>query len=155
MLEAESADEAKRDPPRIVGLELCSSAVADAIRNAKKNGLTIEYVVGKAEDTLPDVLDTFHGGKVLAICDPPRAGLPGKMWKTLRKCRYLDNLIYVSCNAETLVADVAKLIDKTLVETHGFPFKIEKVIGVDMFPHTEHFETVMYLRRMTEAEFNE
>lgn len=46
-------------------------------------------------------------------------------------------IIYVSCNPKTLADDLKYLIG----------YKLEKVKGMDMFPHTPHLEYVVKLSR--------
>ena len=46
-------------------------------------------------------------------------------------------VIYVSCNAKALVADLQRLADY---------YTVERVECVDLFPHTDHVETVALLR---------
>ena len=67
--------------------------------------------------------------------DPPRAGIDDA---TLRLLQNFDNIIYVSCNPETLHANLA-----TLTQTHG----IERAALFDQFPFTPHIESGVLLRR--------
>lgn len=66
------------------GVELIKSAVEDAKRNAEKNGITnCVFIAGKAEDELSNLIsqiDSTSGkdSKIVAILDPPRAGLRTK-----------------------------------------------------------------------------
>ena len=39
------------------------------------------------------------GRRIVAILDPPRAGFHKDVMIALRRCRGLDNIIYVACNA--------------------------------------------------------
>ena len=48
---------------------------------------------------------------------------------------YSNNIIYVSCNPQTLKRDMSFLIED------GFIPKFVK--GVDLFPYTHHIEAVM------------
>ena len=48
-------------------------------------------------------------------------------------------VIYVSCNPEVLADDLPPILDRGYVA--------ERVQGVDMFPHTDHIETVVVFRR--------
>ena len=50
-----------------------------------------------------------------------------------------NRIVYVSCNPETLATDLKLLTQKG--------YKVKKVVPVDMFPMTEHCETVVLLRR--------
>ncbi|MFC0323774.1 tRNA (uridine(54)-C5)-methyltransferase TrmA [Gallibacterium melopsittaci] len=67
--------------------------------------------------------------------DPPRAGLDPA---TLQMVQQYDNILYISCNPETLVQNLA-----TLCQTH----RIEKAALFDQFPYTHHIESGVYLVR--------
>jgi 23S rRNA (uracil1939-C5)-methyltransferase len=54
-----------------------------------------------------------------------------------------ERAIYISCNPDALARDLA------IVATHGFT--IRSLQPVDMFPHTEHIETVAVLTRSSGA----
>ncbi len=69
------------------------------------------------------------------LVDPPRAGLDSD---TLNLASKMENIIYISCNLETLKRDL-----QTLTETH----KIEDVALFDQFPYTKHIESGVFLRR--------
>ncbi|MCX5666627.1 MAG: hypothetical protein NT036_06315 [Candidatus Omnitrophica bacterium] len=49
----------------------------------------------------------------------------------------MKNIIYVSCNPKNLAEDL-----KVLTEAYD----IEKMIPVDMFPHTKHAEVIAILK---------
>ncbi|KZV34575.1 zinc finger CCCH domain-containing protein 24 [Dorcoceras hygrometricum] len=112
---------------------------------------------------------------VVAIVDPPRAGLHPTVIKVLRTQSRLRRLVYISCNPESLVANAIELCtpsgDKTEkgnnqknwqwrhMSAAGLarhrsksmptsePFNPIKAMGVDLFPHTPHCELVMLLER--------
>lgn len=58
-------------------MEIVPSAVSDAMKNAEINGITnCKFVVGKAEEELSSIIYSHSKpGKIIAIVDPPRAGL--------------------------------------------------------------------------------
>ena len=61
---------------QVLGLEMLAQAVDDAKSNAEDNGITnCNFFVGKAEDILSSVINRAVKEDVLAVVDPPRAGL--------------------------------------------------------------------------------
>ncbi|MGL4250549.1 MAG: tRNA (uridine(54)-C5)-methyltransferase TrmA [Aeromonas sp.] len=69
--------------------------------------------------------------------DPPRAGLDDT---TVKLVQEYDNILYISCNPETLQANMA-----VLGETH----ELARFALFDQFPWTHHMEAGVYLRRKT------
>ncbi|MGN5010613.1 tRNA (uridine(54)-C5)-methyltransferase TrmA [Aeromonas veronii] len=67
--------------------------------------------------------------------DPPRAGLDDA---TVKLVQEYDNILYISCNPETLQANMT-----VLGETH----EIARFALFDQFPWTHHMEAGVYLRR--------
>ena len=67
--------------------------------------------------------------------DPPRAGLDEG---TLRLAQRFDNILYISCNPETLRANL-----DSLSETH----EIVRTAIFDQFPWTHHLESGILLQR--------
>lgn len=72
----------------------------------------------------------------VVITDPPRAGMG---IRTARQIRRLapERIIYVSCNPFSAARDIAVL-------TEG-GYTITEVVPIDMFPRTDHVETVFLL----------
>ncbi|KAK3263439.1 hypothetical protein CYMTET_27754, partial [Cymbomonas tetramitiformis] len=146
---------------RVVGIDIVEEAITDAKANAHMNGIeNAEFVAGKAEETLPGLLEDFckklpssaedagaaEYNNVVAIVDPPRAGLHKKVLNALRRNEHLNRLVYVSCNPATLVENALKLctpIDKIPA------FRPVKAVAVDLFPHTAHCEAVMLFERQS------
>lgn len=61
---------------KVIGVEMIEEAVQDAKLNAIKNNLTnIEFIAGKAEDVTESLLHKNTYSNIVAIVDPPRAGL--------------------------------------------------------------------------------
>ncbi|HLF14283.1 MAG TPA: 23S rRNA (uracil(1939)-C(5))-methyltransferase RlmD [Bacteroidota bacterium] len=126
---------------QIVGIEVNESAVADAGRNAAENGVTNCRFIRAA---LPEGLDP--GSAELAgippptvvVVDPPRSGLHEKLIGKIIRL-YPAKVVYVSCNAATQARDV-----KFFTEAGYKPGPVQPV---DMFPHTDHVETVAVLSR--------
>jgi tRNA (uracil-5-)-methyltransferase len=93
----------------VIGVEICEPAVRDARENASANGVeNASFIAGPAEQVLPSVTSSASG-PVLAIVDPPRSGLSMSVIKTLRACKGIQRLVYVSCNPTgTFVEDAVK-----------------------------------------------
>jgi len=69
--------------------------------------------------------------------DPPRQGLTKKHRKFILESG-INRLIYVSCNPWNIVQDFKALLPA---------YEAVSVQPVDMFPHTQHIETVVCLQR--------
>ncbi len=86
---------------------------------------------------------------IVAIADPPRAGLHRNVLLALRKESCVRRLVYVSCNPDTMAADCAELCKPQGPDgmSGGVPFTPVKAMAVDLFPHTRHCEAVVLLER--------
>ena len=118
----------------VVGLEWVKSAVVDAQKNCRKNGIdNCRFVLGDVKDTLDSVVDVPD----LLIIDPPRAGMHKDVLKKV--CRLApERIVYVSCNPATMARDLI-----ALKETYA----LKQVQPLDMFPHTFHIESVAALEK--------
>ena len=125
---------AARNASKVISVELNKDASRNARENAKRNGVNnIEFYcddAGHFIDNYPDELD-------IVIMDPPRKGSDEKFLSTLLR-KKPKQVIYVSCDPETLARDIKFLY--TLYE-------VDYVQPVDMFPMTAHVETVVGLYR--------
>ncbi|MGM0603348.1 MAG: 23S rRNA (uracil(1939)-C(5))-methyltransferase RlmD [Bacillota bacterium] len=121
----------------IIGIEIDEEAVKMAEKNAALNNIeNCSYIAG---DVL-EKIDEINEKADLIIIDPPR---PGINPKALEKIASLNTpeILYISCNPKSLARD--------LVELDFSGYKIESFKAVDMFPHTKHLETVVYLKKET------
>ncbi len=119
---------------KVVGVELNAAAVADAKANAERNGIkNCEFYNAAVELILPSLLDMRPDAVVV---DPPRAGLHAKAAATLLEMAP-PVIFYVSCNPESLARDLKILTGR---------YAVEALVCVDLFPHTDHVETVARLR---------
>ena len=73
------------------------------------------------------------------LVDPPRAGLDDE---SVKQVQGYDNIIYISCNPDTLHNNL-----QVLTETHD----IVRLALFDQFPYTHHIETGVFLRRKVTA----
>ena len=128
---------AKQGAGQVIGVELNDDAVRDAIQNAKANKLSnIRFFKGDAGDFMRDVAEERETIDVV-LMDPPRAGSSEVFLRSLIKLSP-KTVVYVSCNPETLARDLAFL------QKHS-RYTVKKMQPVDMFPHTQHVETVVKL----------
>lgn len=142
---------------RVVGVDIAEDAIHDAEENAKLNAealsnCDLKYIAGKAEDHMRKMAESYVGNagsgcNVIAVVDPPRSGLHPSVLKTLRNCWSITHIVYVSCNPNTLANDVEALCRPVSRSMPSKPFVPVKATGVDMFPHTDHLEMVMVLKR--------
>ena len=128
---------AARRCAHVTGIEIVPEAIRDAEANARKNGLAdkTRFVVGDAAARYPALQKTERFSCV--IVDPPRKGLDAPVTDALIAAP-APRLVYVSCNPATLARDVKRL-------TESGAYRFERAQPVDMFPQTEHVETVCLL----------
>ncbi|CAL84425.1 23S rRNA (uracil(1939)-C(5))-methyltransferase RlmD [Clostridium botulinum] len=120
---------------KVIGVELIEEAVKAANENAKLNGLNnCEFIAGDVAKVIKDVKQKPD----IIILDPPRPGVHPVALEYVVKFEPKE-IIYVSCNPKTLVDDLKYLIDNG--------YKLEKVKGMDMFPHTPHVECVVKIEK--------
>jgi len=79
-----------------------------------------------------------HPGFDLVLLDPPRAGAGSAVLQRIAAWTP-PQVVYVSCDCQTLVRDIAGLCNRG--------YRIDLVQGLDLFPQTYHFETVVRLRQ--------
>ncbi|HDS7501063.1 TPA: 23S rRNA (uracil(747)-C(5))-methyltransferase RlmC [Klebsiella aerogenes] len=118
---------------RLTGIEIAPEAIACARQSAAQLGLTNLHFqaldstqFATHEDDIPQ----------LVLVNPPRRGIGAEL------CDYLSRMappyiIYSSCNARTMAADIDRL--------QGY--RLERVQLFDMFPHTAHYEVLTLLVR--------
>lgn len=135
---------------KVIGLEISPDAIQDSIANAKLNNIeNAEYILGKAEDTLPGLLKKFgKDEEYVGIVDPPRSGLHGDVIKAMRAFETMKKFVYVSCKQTSLVQDAIKFCKGISKTVHGTPFRPTKAIAFDLFPHTENCELVVLFERI-------
>lgn len=126
----------------VTGVELNKEAVICARDNAHAN--KIENASFIAQDCTEYMLN-LNLSKTkydVIVLDPPRAGTTEEF---IKACSIIapPKICYVSCNPETLARDL------DVFEKYGY--KAKAAVPVDMFPWTEHVETVCLLSQLSEA----
>ena len=130
----------------MIGVEIVEEAVERAKENAERNGISNAFFYcADASDTegLLESIEKKAGEAIrpdVVILDPPRKGSTPELIAYLAR-RNIREVVYVSCDADTLARDCA------LFRQQGYA--LSEVIPVNMFPRTGHIESVV---RMTKTE---
>ncbi|XP_054707728.1 tRNA (uracil-5-)-methyltransferase homolog A-like [Uloborus diversus] len=133
---------------KVIGIEMCPEAVENARLNAEKNNLSnVQFMCGKAEDVILNAIKDCDSDEIIAVVDPPRAGLHEKVLKAIRGTDKIQKLIYISCNANAAFKNFIDLCRPTSNNYRGNPFYPVQAAVVDMFPHTPHKEIVLIFER--------
>ena len=133
---------------RVLATEVSKNSIKAAKENCTLNGIeNTQFIRLNAKETaealskvrefrrLKDInLDEYEFSTILV--DPPRAGLDED---TINLAKSIDNIVYISCNPETLALNL-----KELTKTH----KVTKVALFDQFPYTHHIESGVILKRV-------
>ena len=130
-----AADHAKQ----VVGVEVNREAVHDAIGNAKHNGVkNARFFAADATRWIGEAAAAGERADVIFM-DPPREGSTPQFIESVARMAP-KRVVYVSCNPVTLARDLELLTRKG--------YKVESSTPVDMFPHSEHVETVCALSKL-------
>ena len=121
---------------KVVGLEIVPEAVADAQSNAElKQHCKCGISPGRCRKTTARLVRRGLRPDVVEL-DPPRRGCHIQVLETIADTG-VPRVIYVSCDPGTLARDLRRLVDCGYI--------VEGVQSVDMFPHTQHVETVVII----------
>ena len=130
---------------KVLATEISKRSIHSALENCKLNyvdNITFARLASEEMtqalngvrefERLKDIdLDSYNFSTVLV--DPPRAGLDDG---TIELISNIENIIYISCNPDTLARDL-----KSLTKTH----KVINSAIYDQFPHTLHVESGVFL----------
>ena len=131
-----ASDRAKQ----VIGVELNGDAVKDAIVNARLNGVkNCWFTQGDAGRYMEQMVADGHWCDVVFM-DPPRSGSDERFIGSLLKAGPA-RIVYISCNPETLARDL------DLICQGGY--RVRRIQPVDMFPFTNHIETVVLITKGT------
>ncbi|WP_320035320.1 tRNA (uridine(54)-C5)-methyltransferase TrmA [Halarcobacter sp.] len=133
---------------KVLATEISKTSIKSALKNCELNNIeNIDFIRMSAEDfvealeekrefrRLKDVdLKSYNFDTIFV--DPPRAGLDDT---TRNLVKNFDQIIYISCNPETLHRDLEEL-----TKTH----KITNFALFDQFAYTEHIESGLFLNKI-------
>ena len=121
---------------KVIGIELVEEAVDAANENARLNGITnCTFIAGDVGEKVRELEEKPD----IIVIDPPRMGATQKAIADIISFGARD-IVYISCNPKTLAENIQQL------QYAGY--KLEKVMPVDMFPHTPHVECVVLMSRV-------
>ncbi|MGE8362996.1 tRNA (uridine(54)-C5)-methyltransferase TrmA [Pseudomonas sp.] len=132
---------------KVLATEISKSSVNAALANLDDNGVDNVTLVRLSAEELTEALNEVRPFRRLAdidlksydfgsvFVDPPRAGMDPD---TCELTRRFERILYISCNPETLAANIAQLND-----TH----KVTRCALFDQFPYTHHMESGVLLER--------
>lgn len=118
----------------VTAVEESAQANDDAVLNLRLNRVPdarVRLMRARAEDALARLVrDRFDA----VVIDPPRQGCADQVIPAILQDLRPPRLVYVSCNPEVLATDL------DAIRRAGY--RLARLQPVDMFPHTEHIETV-------------
>ena len=121
----------------VIGVELNSDAIQDAIANSRLNNVkNARFYKADASEFIKGLVREKRQVDVL-ILDPPREGSTADFLGSAKQLSP-KKIVYVSCNPETQARDISMIKDA---------YDIKKIQPVDMFPFTSHVETVVLMSR--------
>lgn len=132
---------------RVLASEISKSSIANARINCELNGVYNAQFVRLSADELMSAfarrrgferlkgIDIFSYDFSHVLIDPPRAGLEPSVIDFIKN---FQNLIYISCNPQTLFENL-----RSLCTTH----EVRRFAIFDQFAHTAHIECGVLLKR--------
>lgn len=120
---------------RVVAIEESREAIKDAEANLRLNRLPegqVRFIAGRAEDQVKGQFEAV-------VLDPPRQGCPRAVLSAVFERVRPATAVYVSCNPDALAAELPVILKAG--------YRVTRTQAVDMFPHTNHIETVMAFAR--------
>jgi 23S rRNA (uracil1939-C5)-methyltransferase len=120
----------------VVAVEENVQAVRDGIANATLNGIPRSRVTFIAQRTESYVRQLAQKPDTVVL-DPPRQGCPPAVIDHVFGRLQPIQVIYVSCNPQAFAGELPAMLQAR--------YRLQRVLPVDMFPHTGHVELVATL----------
>ncbi len=117
-----------------LGIEVNAEAVSQANETARSLGFS--HVRFHCADAAQVGAEMKEFSPELVLVNPPRRGLGGAV--SLIREELPRHWIYSSCNSESLASDLQALSSE---------YRLRRARIFDLFPHTDHFETLVWLER--------
>jgi len=125
----------------VLAIEENRQAVQDAKRNLALNRVPpgrVRLVCARVEEALQQGEATRQAWDAIVL-DPPRQGCSPVVLSSVFGAYRAPRVVYVSCNPDALAGELETIA--------AADYRIERCHAVDMFPHTDHIETVIELIR--------
>ena len=126
---------------KVTAVEENRQAIKDAGSNARLNRIPegqVRFIAGKVEDVIRRTPDTTKAWDAV-VMDPPRQGCPPLVLSAVFEHLRPAKAVYVSCNPDALAKELPVILKAG--------YRVTRAQAVDMFPHTNHIETVMTFDR--------
>lgn len=121
---------------QVFGIEIVPEATQNANALAQHNNIkNLTNICGDSAVELPKLISQLKNQNVSVILDPPRKGCDPKVIQSLMASKP-NKIVYISCNSATLCRDIKSLLEL---------YNIKSITPFDMFPQTQHIETLMIL----------
>ncbi len=131
---------------KVLATEVSKASIKSALENVALNKIENISFVRLSSEELVEALEekrefnrlknidlkTFNFSHIFV--DPPRAGVDEK---TIEFLKQFENIVYISCNPETLKRDLERLSG----------YKIERFACFDQFAYTNHLECGVVLKK--------
>ena len=121
---------------QVLGVELNRDAVKDAIINAKLNGIKNCWFTASDAGKYMEEMSTGGKRPDVVFMDPPRSGSSPQFLSSLLRAAP-KRIVYISCGPDSLRRDLDVLVSGG--------YCVSRIQPVDMFPYTNHVETVCQL----------
>lgn len=136
----------------VLGVDILPEAVDDAKKNSKINRIdNANFLCGPAEDLIPQMIQQAVHEEIIAVIDPPRAGIAMKAIRQIRASR-IKKIIFVSSDPKTTIKNFVDLSRPSSATFFGDPFMPVVVQPVDLFPHTTHYMTLFLFMRVSQPD---
>ena len=134
---------AARGAAGVTGVDVVESAIRDARANAAHNGIgNAQFMAADAAVFMRALAarraDEADPAPLVVMMDPPRSGASPEFLDALAALAP-ERVVYISCDPATQARDIRHLARAG--------YEVSVVQPVDMFPHTDHIESIALLAR--------
>ena len=130
---------AAREAREVLSIEINPDAIKSGKKSAEENGIeNVIFIEGDASEKLKEMSKNKEKVDVVFL-DPPRRGSDERFLSSVMKLSP-ESIVYISCGLDSLERDLRYM-------TKERKYYVQAIQPVDMFPRTEHVETVVLLSK--------